>query len=143
MFSRLAGYVKSVLDFAVTVISNRDKSLVDQVRSAGDRLLALHIKAAKAKLIAAIVSKVPFLAGGPLGFILSFIVGQAVSWALSKLYTKTEDGIIWFGVEYRVDGETRRYLEAEERLENANTKEERDAAEKEADDAFDDFVDLN
>jgi len=116
---------------------------VSVVRSKGDALLSLATSYAKKKLLGIIISKLPFLASGPLGWIASILLGKLVSWAFTELFEVSETGIIFMGINITVDEQTQNYVEAHQELGKAKTKKEKKDAQSKVDNAFRDYVNLN
>lgn len=93
------------------------------------------------RLMGAIASKIPFLATGPLGWILSGILSIFVGKILSFLFEYSERGIIFLGINIQVNEQHKRYIKAYDEYRVA-LDEEKDVKRKELDDSVVDFISL-
>lgn len=108
-----------------------------------DALISLALRQVMMRLMGWLALKIPFLAAGPIGWIVKAVAGHFIEKVLTYLIVEGVDGVVFLGIDIKTNSEHRVYAKAFDKWKKADTKEEKKNAEKELDKAFDDYVALD
>ena len=112
------------------------------MRPVTEALMHLAVRLAMQKIMAVLASRLPFLATGPVGWIVGALLGHLLEKIFPIIFEATEDGIAFMGINIRVGSEHKSYVKAFDKWKKAKTPREIENAEDELDAAFDDFTSL-
>jgi len=105
-----------------------------------EALISLALRQVLLKLMGWLALKIPFLAMGPIGWVVKTIAGHFIEKVLTYLISEGIDGIVFLGIDMKVNRQHKTYAKVFDKWKKAETKEDKKNAEKELDLAFDDFV---
>lgn len=86
-----------------------------------------------------LATSIPFLATGPLGWIVRGVAGHFIGKILAVAFEAAEDGIVFLGINIQVEEEHRKYARAYQAWVDAPPEEKKNAQDA-LDRAFDEFV---